>query len=392
MKYFILLILLSATVYIFPQGRKIMSEHEKKLEEIRLKYIPDKRTEPFIYDIKEENGKVRIFVESISIPLNKEIEQAFPGEKYEVKTGLLPSDELAGKVYGIINLSVANARTQPGDGAEMATQGLLGHPVKVYKKHRGYYLVQTADKYVSWIDDDGIQLMNEKEFNEWSAAPKIIYTKDYGLAYSQKDINSPPVSDLVKGNILKKINSDYGYFEVEFPDKRKAFIPVSDAADFNTWADSQVPDQNIVLATASHCMGFPYLWGGTSVKGMDCSGFTKVAFLSNGIILPRDASQQVNSGDPIDISDGFDKLIPGDLLFFGSRATDSTKERVTHVAIYIGNNEFIHSSGRVRINSLDKSKDNFSAYRFNSLLKAKRILGAKNTEGILKAKYLFNIN
>jgi len=369
-----------------------MSENEKKLEEIRLKYIPDKRTEPFIYDIKEENGKVRINVESTSIPLNNEIEQAFSGGNYEVKTGLLPSDELAGKIYGIINLSVANARTQPGDGAEMATQGLLGHPVKVYKKQRGYYLAQTADKYVSWIDDDGIQPMDEKEFNEWSSAAKIIYTKDYGLAYSKKDIHSPPVSDLVKGNILKKINSESDYFEVEFPDKRTAFVPSSDAADFNTWAENQKPDQNIVLSTAFRFMGFPYLWGGTSVKGMDCSGFTKVAFLSNGLILPRDASQQVNSGDPIDISNGFDKLMPGDLLFFGSKATDTTKERVTHVAIYIGNYDFIHSSGRVRINSLDKSKDNFSEYRFNSLLKAKRILGAKNTEGILKAKYLFNIN
>lgn len=128
------------------------------------------------------------------------------------------------------------------------------------------------------------------------------------------------------------------------------------------------------------------------MKGVDCSGFTKTVFMMNGLILPRDASQQVFPGDEIDIRNGFQNLQPGDLLFFGSKAADTMKEHVTHVAIYIGDNEFIHSSGRVRVNSLDSSKENFAPGRLRTLLRAKRFINANNKEGLMELKDLFNIN
>ena len=367
-----------------------MNEYEKKLNEIRLKYIPDLRTGVFLYHTKEESGKTVISVETNILPLKKEIEEFFSGDKFTTKVELLPSAELSSKIYGVVNLSVANFRVNPGHTAEMATQGLLGHPVKIFKKMKGYYLAQTEDKYVSWVDDDGIEVMDAAEINTWNTADKIIFVKDFGECFSESNINSTPVSDLVKGNILKKISTEGDFIKVQFPDKRTAYVHSSDAVNFDSWASSRKTDNKYIIATASKFMGFPYLWGGTSTKGMDCSGFTKTVYFDNGYILPRDASQQVNSGDPVDISKGFENLLPGDLLFFGTKADGTRKERVTHVAIYIGNNDFIHSSGRVRINSLDKSKDYFSAYRFNSLLRAKRILGAKNMSGILETKYLFN--
>jgi cell wall-associated NlpC family hydrolase len=99
----------------------------------------------------------------------------------------------------------------------------------------------------------------------------------------------------------------------------------------------------------------------------------------NGMIVQRDASQQAMHGHPVDISANFSNLRAGDLLFFGS------ENRITHVAIYKGDTEFIHSSGRVMINSLDSTRNNYSPYRRSTLRKALRIIGNED-EGIVRLK------
>jgi gamma-D-glutamyl-L-lysine dipeptidyl-peptidase len=388
------LLFLIAFCFILPAipQEKQMNETEKKLNEIKQKHIPDTRLAVFHITTHEENGN-KIISGATNLPeVKSEIEQVFSGSEYKTDIELLPSKNLSDKLFGVINLSVANIRTKPDHAAELATQALLGQPVKVFQKKGGWYLVQTPDKYVAWCDDDGVELMNDKELMQWKTAKKIIYTLTSGFSYSEMDANSVPVGDLVKGDILKWISDEGDFIKVEYPDKRIAFVSSSESEYFDKWIADLNPTAENILSNAYSLMGIPYLWGGTSVKGMDCSGFTKTVYFNNGIILSRDASQQVLHGKQIDISEGFDKLLPGDLLFFGSKATDTTKERVTHVAIYIGNNDFIHASGRVRINSLDKNKDNFSSYRFNTLLRAKRILNAAEQNGTSEVKNLFNIN
>ena len=121
-------------------------------------------------------------------------------------------------------------------------------------------------------------------------------------------------------------------------------------------------------------MGLPYLWGGTSMKGVDCSGFTKTVYLMNGLVLPRDASQQVHIGEEVDTKAGWHHLQPGDLLFFGSPAKEGQPERVVHVGMWIGgNNEFIHSAGMVHISSLNPQAPNYDEGEHKRFLRAKRI-------------------
>jgi cell wall-associated NlpC family hydrolase len=125
-------------------------------------------------------------------------------------------------------------------------------------------------------------------------------------------------------------------------------------------------------------MGSPYLWGGASGKAVDCSGFVKLVYYAQGIILARDASQQARYGEPIDFNN-MNNLQPGDLLFFGSSA-----QRISHVGIYLGEGNFIHSSGRVHISSIDPGDPKYVVDRKTQV--ACRILNSLNTEGIVRVK------
>src|SRR5690606_26699277 len=160
------------------------------------------------------------------------------------------------------------------------------------------------------------------------------------------------------------------------------FVSKSEAVPYLDWKSNLSFTKEALVETSKTMLGVPYLWGGTSTKGVDCSGFTKTVYFMNGMIIPRDASQQIHEGTLIDDSKEFDKLIPGDLLFFGRKATDSTSERVVHVGMWIGNNEFIHSAGNVHISSLDKNAENFDEYNLHRYLRTKRILNQKD-EGLL---------
>ena len=96
----------------------------------------------------------------------------------------------------------------------------------------------------------------------------------------------------------------------------------------------------------------------------------------------RDASQQVKTGISVDISNGYENLRPGDLMFFGKKAQDGKKERIRHVAFYKGDKEFIHASGYIRINSLDSTKANYDELNTREFVRASRVIGAVDTKGI----------
>ena len=384
MRYIFIFSFFLLTTTIFSQQNKSMEDIQKIISEVQQKFAPDKRTAVFNISNKIENDEILLSGETNLPNAKSELVNNLEKEGLRIKDEIeiLPAKNLGENIFGVINISVATLRVKPEQQAELATQALLGCSVKLLKKNKGWFLVQTPDKYIAWLESGSFVFMTKEKISEMNSSDKVIFTSHYGFSYSQNDLNSNPVSDLVIGDILKKITVEGDFVKVEYPDKRIAYVPISSCEDFKTWLDNRKLTADNIIKTAKTFLGVPYLWGGTSAKLMDCSGFTRTVFFLNGIYLPRDASQQVNVGIPIDTKKGFDNLKPGDLLFFGKKATETTREKITHVGIYIGDGEFIHEAGMVHISSFDKSAKNFNAYRLNQFVRAKRIIGSVGENGV----------
>ena len=368
---------------LFAQGNGEMEKIQSIIKSLRNKYAPDSRTAIFKVNVKQ-NGDKYVLKGETNIPEAKEeLLKEINNTSVVDKVKLLPDSSLGDKTYGIIDLSVANLRKKPGFPFEMTTQSLLGTPIKVLKKKHGWFLVQTPDKYIAWVDDAGFYGVNREGVVDWDKSDKVIFTKDYGFSYSKPDENSERVSDLVIGDLLKYSGEENGFTKVTYPDGRIGYVKSTDCKSFKQWLSEADPTVENILKTAKSFMGIPYLWGGTSAKGMDCSGFTKTTFFLNGIVLPRDASQQYLIGNPVKIDDKLKNLKPGDLLFFGRKGNGIEKPKVTHVAIYIGDGDYINSAGRVKIDSFFKDSPNYLAYRDSSFVGAKRVLNSINSKGVV---------
>jgi cell wall-associated NlpC family hydrolase len=264
----------------------------------------------------------------------------------------------------------------------MATQALMGTPLRLLRVERGWCQVQGPDDYIGWTDDHIAELTRE-EYDAWLARPKVIVTAE--LAYVRKvaEGRGEIVTDVVLGDLLSVTEGGgEGWIAVQLPDGRKGFLPAESGESFDRWLAEAKDTPERIVAAAKRFLGLPYFWGGTSARGLDCSGFTKTVFYMNGVLLPRDADQQARVGEPVPPGSGVPNLKVGDLLFFGRRAMDGKPERITHVGISLGGARFIHASNYVRTNSLDPADPEYSASRARSFVTARRIIGAEERTGI----------
>ncbi len=363
-------------------GKKDLTKVNDTNEKIKNQFAPDKRVAIYNISISSTHNTVILKGESDQPKAIEELKKELSKNEitYLDSIILLPDASVGKNHFAVVNNSVANIRSKAKHSGELATQAILGTTLKVLKIIGDFYLVQTPDAYISWVDHGGVILMDQDEYLSWSIAPKLIYTETTGFVYQKKDDESAKVSDIVLGAQLIYLSEEKDFYKVKYPDNREGFIKKSEGELYSQWIDKVQPSGELIENYARDLLGAPYLWGGTSSKGMDCSGFTKTVYLMNGFIIPRDASQQINAGKNIDPNLKFENLEKGDLMFFGKKATDSTKQRVTHVSIWLGNEkgEFIHASRQVRISSIDPDSDYYDESNTNRYLGSRRYLGKKD--------------
>lgn len=298
------------------------------------------------------------------------------GLSCEDRLQLLPDKALGDQTWGISCLSVASAREAPAHGAELGTQVLMGNVVRVLKagtNHLWYY-VQSSDGYPAWLEAGSFVRCARSEVARWESSPLLIVTDLEGAIFTAPDAGSEPVSDVVAADLIRQIGVEGDFFQVALPDGRSGFLARHAAREFAAWQRERRPTAENIEKTARRFLGRPYLWGGNSSKGLDCSGFTKLVFYLNGVDLHRNASHQARQGRTIALDREFSQLRKGDLLFFGRPARAGRPERIFHVGIYLGDRRFIHSSERVQINSLDPGSAIRDEHRIHTLLGARRVL------------------
>lgn len=283
---------------------------------------------------------------------------------------------------GLVSIPVASMRTSGAHSAEMSTQAVMGTPIVIIQQKGDWYEAVTPEGYVAWIPESSVALRTPEDMAAWRANDNRYIVSELWQthAFTTPEAKGPReiISDLVLGSIVEGDPDSKpvgNRIKIVLPDGRHGWADKSSLTPIKDWA-SQDFDAQKILTTAYSMEGSPYLWGGTSIKSVDCSGLVKVSYLNNGLILKRDASQQARTGTRLE-ADAWRSYQPGDLLFFGN----AEKQKVTHVGIYDSNGNYVHSSGRVKRNSLDPKSPSY----LYSPLWSVRINGNQGSEGITRA-------
>ncbi|HLG03492.1 MAG TPA: C40 family peptidase [Bacteroidia bacterium] len=235
-------------------------------------------------------------------------------------------------MFGVCHLSAIPCRREPSEKSEMVTQLLFGEAFRfIDQKGQWQQIVNAADQYEGWVDRNQFLPVSREIYAELMKNPAPVAGELFQLVTDQTSGETFPIAlgsslPFYKKGVCTLGDRPYIFEGTvrEFPSK---------------------PERNNIVETALLYRNAPYLWGGKTPFGLDCSGFMQVVFKANGVQLKRDAWQQAEAGNSCTF---VEEALPGDLAFF-----DNEEGRIVHVGIIIGDNRIIHASGRVRIDHYD---------------------------------------
>ncbi len=230
-------------------------------------------------------------------------------------------------IKAITHLSVIPIREKPSDTSEMTSQLLFGEEIIILDRYKEWALCETIpDKYQGWIDTKQVTILNQDAGKEIKSS---FLSSKTAWATSSKE------------SVLLSFGSPLPYYE-----KGNFYLDTIKYTLEKPYSTSkQKLKQEKIINLAKLFLGVPYLWGGKSFFGIDCSGFVQLIFRVSGYELPRDSGDQSKIGQNVDF---IHESQSGDLAFFANE-----EEKITHVGIILENGHIIHASGQVRIDTID---------------------------------------
>jgi SH3-like domain-containing protein len=269
------------------------------------------------------------------------------------------------KRMAVVETSTCYMRIAPDYESALETQELMGTIVEIVGESSYWREIVSPQPYKAWATEKTLVEMTSEEIQEYKEAPKYMFAELYGHIYMEPSEKSQTICDLVGGDVMRMVHKNGKavikgkWAMVMLPSGKTGWVQKSAVEELGERIDIRMGEgsgnmisrerMEAIISSAHQLLGVPYLWGGMSAKGVDCSGLVRISAIMNGVLLPRNASQMIKCGIPVQL----DQLQRGDLVFFGTAASDEKPMRVTHVGIYLGDNHIIHSSHLVRINSLD---------------------------------------
>ena len=349
---------------------RILNRFESIKKQARVQFAPDKSIALAEFNLQRHNGHwvlngettVKQAHEFVVRKLDSLLSGAFVDSSI-----VLPDPALGDSTFGLVKVSTANIRREPRHAAELIDQSITGNVLKLLKRKGSWYFIQTDYGYLGWMTKTSFTRTDSAGVKQWQKGPLLRFTVPVDRIFTQPSSEAVPVCDAVLNSIVKKIKRQGRWTLVQLPDGRKGYVLTKHLAPVVVKNPKEVKAEQ-VLDVAYQLMGIPYLWGGNSAKGCDCSGFVQTVFKANGIQLPRDARQQALEGEEIIPVKDFSNVEPGDLLFFGKG------KRITHVGLSLGGYRFIHQDSEVRLSSFNELDSDYSAYRKHTLKKIKRLL------------------
>jgi len=258
----------------------------------------------------------------------------------------------------LTNVSVAGVYHEATFRSEMSTQSCLAENLVVLEEQGDWIRVRLEDDYEGWV----CRFFVVEKPEAWDTHNFVYNSDQISLIYQNPDLYSATLRDMTMLSGLPCLQRKEGWAQILLPDGNKGWIEDHPRQLIKTM------DVEKLVQTAFDFMGIQYLWGGRSPKGFDCSGFVQTVFKLNGRQLLRDAYQQAEIG--LAVNDDFTTWQVGDLIFFSEHT-----EKITHVAISLGNGDFIHSSGYVRLNSLNPDHADLYLEKYSkNFTRTKRII------------------
>ncbi|UCG51890.1 MAG: C40 family peptidase [Candidatus Latescibacterota bacterium] len=274
------------------------------------------------------------------------------GESVSVSYVPLPDPQEPLPELLIASGSVADVRKGPSHAAELVTQSIYGERVEPLKREGDWLLVRLDDGYLGWVRSWHLKSLPIEKLDKFSSEARHRVRDNIIQVFEEPSERGLPACDAVVGTVLiARSCGKKGWREVVFPDDRRGFAK---ARSLERIPGRRRVSRDKLASTGLRFLGVPYLWGGNTPKGFDCSGLMQRIFKLHGALVPRDSDLQSRFGEEKPVGE-IDALDTGDLLFFGKNKT-----QITHVAMYLSNGLFLHAHGHVRVSALDPSHTLFA--------------------------------